>query len=157
MVTTHDTTVAMLQATYNRWHNSLDSIRDVPGIVWSISLQPLPAVMYQGRKNAMGLSESETNKSLMIDLLSASWDNVEDDEKVEEAARALSVAIDDDARRLDAYHPFVYPNYAAKWQDPIASYGAEAVEKLRRVSREVDPEDVFRKIVPSGFKIPRSL
>ncbi|KAJ5288198.1 oxidoreductase FAD-binding protein [Penicillium angulare] len=152
VVTTHDTTVAMLQATYNRWHNSLGSIRDIPGIVWSISLQPLPAAIYQGRKNAMGLAE--TNKSLIITLLSASWDNTQDDEKVEEAARALSVGIDDDARQLDAYHPYVYPNYAAEWQDPIASYGAEAVEKLRRVSREVDPEGVFRKIVPRGFKIP---
>lgn len=155
MVTTHDTTVAMLQATYQRWNTSLDSIRDIPGIVWSVSLEPLPAAMYKRAKNAMGLAN--TNKSLMITLLSTSWDNTEDDEKVKAVAKELFLGIEDDARRLNAYHPYVYLNYAASWQDPIASYGAEAVEILQRVSQEVDPEGVFRKIVPHGFKVPASV
>lgn len=100
----------------------------------------------------MGLAK--TNKSLMIALLSTSWDTPEDDDKVKEAARALFVGIEEDAHRLGAYHPYVNLNCAAEWQDPIASYGPEALERLQRVSREVDPDGVFRKMMPRGFKIP---
>ncbi|KAJ5609823.1 hypothetical protein N7528_009089 [Penicillium herquei] len=154
LVTTHDTSEIMLNAVYQRWNTSLDSIRDVPEIVWAVSLEPLPAALYKkATKNSMGLEEA--NKSLMITLLSATWDDPADDVKVEMAAKGLFAAIEEDAHRLEAYHPFVYLNYAAPWQDPIASYGTESVERMRRVSREVDPQGAFFRMMPGGFKIPQ--
>lgn len=145
----------MLNAVYQRWNTSLDSIRDIPGIVWAISLEPLPAALYKRAKNSMGLEDA--NKSLMITLLSATWDNPEDDATAEATAKALFVDIEEDAHRLGAYHPYVYLNYAAAplWQDPIASYGSESIERMRRVSREVDPQGAFNKMMPGGFKIPQ--
>ncbi|KAJ5691716.1 oxidoreductase FAD-binding protein [Penicillium malachiteum] len=139
LVTTHDTSEIMLNPVYQRWNTSLDSIRDVPEI--------------KATKNSMGLEE--TNKSLMITLLSATWDDPEDDVKIETAAKGLFAAIEEDAHQLGAYHPFVYLNYAAPWQDPIASYGTENVERIRRVSREVDLQGAFFRMMPGGFKIPR--
>ncbi|PLB46016.1 oxidoreductase, FAD-binding protein [Aspergillus steynii IBT 23096] len=154
IVTTHDSTVPMLNATYLRWNASLTAVQDVSGIVWSISLEPLPAAIYARAptRNAMGLSDSEG--SLVVTVLSATWDEAADDARVEEAARMLFAGIEADAHALDAYHPFVYLNYAAQWQDPIASYGRQSVEKLQRISQELDPKGVFRQMVP-GFKIPR--
>ncbi|BCS13741.1 oxidoreductase, FAD-binding [Aspergillus luchuensis IFO 4308] len=157
VVTTHDATVPMLKATYDRWNTSVAAVQDVPGIVWSISLEPLPAAIY-GRAptghNMMGLP-SDTEKALVVTLLSATWDNVTDDARVEEAAKTLFAGIEADAHHLNAYHPFVYLNYAAQWQDPIASYGPESVSRLQRISREVDPTGVFQRMVPGGFKIPQ--
>lgn len=149
----------MLNATYLRWNTSLTSVQEVPGIVWSISLEPLPPAIYARAPpghNAMGLSSSERHeRSLVVTLLSATWDNAADDTRVEEAAKALFSGIEADARALNAHHPFIYLNYAAKWQDPIASYGCENVERLQRISREVDPAGVFQNMVPGGFKIPQ--
>ncbi|KAL2820550.1 hypothetical protein BDW59DRAFT_150682 [Aspergillus cavernicola] len=154
VVTTHGSTVSMLNATYLRWNSSLASIEAVPGIVWSISLEPLPPSIYARapRKNSLGLGDG--TEPLVVTLLSASWDDEADDARVEDAARGLFQGIEQDARRLDSYEPFVYLNYAAEWQDPVASYGRESVEKLQRVSRDVDPKAVFRTNMPGGFKIP---
>ncbi|GKZ25094.1 hypothetical protein AbraIFM66951_001592 [Aspergillus brasiliensis] len=158
VVTTHDATVPMLNATYLRWNSSLKAVQDVPGIVWSISLEPLPPAIYARAPpghNIMGLSSEHPERSLVVTLLSATWDDAADDARVEEAAKALFSDIEADAHALDAYHHFVYLNYAAQWQDPIASYGSESIEQLRRISREVDPKGVFQKMVPGGFKIPQ--
>jgi FAD/FMN-containing dehydrogenase len=100
----------------------------------------------------MGLSQA--SGSLVVTLLSATWDDEADDAKVEQAARALFAGIDDDARKLDAYEPYIYLNYAAEWQDPIATYGKKSIEKLQRVSQVVDPKGVFKNKMPGGFKVP---
>ncbi|EHA19834.1 hypothetical protein ASPNIDRAFT_123216, partial [Aspergillus niger ATCC 1015] len=67
---------------------------------------------------------STMRRSLVVTLLSATWDDAADDARVEEAAK-----------------------------DSIASYGPESIERLRRISREVDPTGVFQNMVPGGFKI----
>ncbi|KAI9035060.1 FAD-binding oxidoreductase [Aspergillus affinis] len=154
VVTTHNPTVPMLNATYIRWNASLAAVQEVPGIVWSISLEPLPPAIYARApdSNAMGLSNYEG--SLVVTVLSATWDDTADDTLVEEAARTLFAGIEADAHALEAYHPFVYLNYAAQWQNPIASYGPKSVEMLRRVSRELDPTGVFRQMMPGGFNLP---
>jgi FAD/FMN-containing dehydrogenase len=145
----------MLAATYNNWNASLASIETIPGIVWALALDPLPPSFYarHASTNSMGLPVTPDGESLVIAQLTSSWDNEADDETVERAARALIERIERDAKELNAYEPFLYLNYAAAWQDPIASYGEESVERLRRVSREVDPKGVFRDGV-KGFKIP---
>lgn len=132
------------------------AIEDVPGIVWSISLEPLPPAIYArgSTKNSMGLSQA--SGALVVTLLSATWEDEADDGKVEQAARALFAGIEEDACKLDAHKPYVYLNYAAEWQDPIASYGKKSVEKLQQVSQAVDPKGIFKNKMPGGFKIPTS-
>ncbi|KAL4974751.1 hypothetical protein BDW66DRAFT_81006 [Aspergillus desertorum] len=154
VVITHGSSANMLNATYLRWKSSLPAIEDVRGIVWSISLEPLPPAIYARAptKNALGLSE--TTGPQVVTLLSVSWEDEADDERVQDTARALFESIKDDARRLNSYEPFLYLNYAADWQDPIASYGEKSIEMLKRVSRNVDPEGVLRGCLPGGFKIP---
>ncbi|KAG8527849.1 uncharacterized protein KY384_006765 [Bacidia gigantensis] len=53
------------------------------------------------------------------------------------------------------YEPFVYSNYALPSQDAVASYGTENQAFLRAVAREYDPQEVFQKLVPGGFKLYR--
>lgn len=49
-----------------------------------------------------------------------------------------------------------YLNYAWTEQDPIASYGAENVDLLRRVQSQYDPNRIWEKLVKGGFKIPKA-
>ncbi|KNG86329.1 oxidoreductase FAD-binding protein [Aspergillus nomiae NRRL 13137] len=155
VVTTHGSTLPMLEAVYQRWDASLADVDAIPGMVWAISLEPLPQAIYarNASKNALGLDD--VSGPLVVTLLSATWDNESDDEKVEKAARELFDNIDNDARKLGLYEPFVYLNYAAQWQDPISSYKSKNVELLKRVSEEVDPRRMFQTIVPGGFKLPK--
>ena len=48
---------------------------------------------------------------------------------------------------------WTYLNYADKSQDPLTSYGVENVRKIRDVAARYDPEQVFQKLCPGGFKI----
>lgn len=46
-----------------------------------------------------------------------------------------------------------YLNYADETQDPLGSYGADNVKRLREVSQKYDPEQVFQKLCRGGFKL----
>ncbi|KAI5919382.1 FAD-binding domain-containing protein [Camillea tinctor] len=48
----------------------------------------------------------------------------------------------------------LYMNYADKTQDVLGSYGAENVERIKQVAAKYDPEQVFQKLCPGGWKIP---
>ena len=58
---------------------------------------------------------------------------------------------------LDAVTPWRYMNYSDVNQDPLSSYGNEAVLILRDVARKYDPEGVFQDRVKGGFKLSRAL
>lgn len=91
----------------------------------------------------------------MIALLLASYSDAADDCTVEETARGLMALIEQDMRDLNAWDPFVYLNYAAQWQDPLASYGQANLQRLQAIAREVDADGVFTHQVPGGFKLFR--
>lgn len=46
-----------------------------------------------------------------------------------------------------------YLGYADGTQDPLSTYGPENIQLLRDVAAKYDPEQVFQKRVPGGFKI----
>lgn len=48
---------------------------------------------------------------------------------------------------------WVYLNYADGSQDPLRSYGAENVRKMKFAAAKYDPDEVFQKLCVGGFKI----
>lgn len=78
------------------------------------------------------------------------------------AAKAFAAAkqLDDN---VDAYATALGPglnwgwrflNYAYGYQDPIASYGQAARDRIRAASDTYDPDKVFQKLRRTGHKIP---
>lgn len=47
------------------------------------------------------------------------------------------------AEELDAFHPFIYINYANKGQDVFGGYGQNNRDRLVEISKAVDPKGVF--------------
>lgn len=152
--TTFIPTEAMLRAAFDAWNSSLSGVRDISGLTWTLSLEPLPPNIYQrgAAGNSMGLADRTGTR--VVCLLSQAWSNQADNKRVYTASAALVAAIEEAAHTLDAYDPYIYLDYAAKWQDPIASYGKASVQQLRRVRDRVDPRGVFTHLVPGGFKLP---
>lgn len=66
----------------------------------------------------------------------------------------MRAQIKKEAQALGAYDPFIYLNYAGPDQDPIATYGAESVQRLRAARSRVDPGGMFTEQVPGGHKVP---
>ncbi|KAI8220539.1 (S)-mandelate dehydrogenase [Colletotrichum sp. SAR 10_77] len=48
-----------------------------------------------------------------------------------------------------------YLGYADGTQDPLSTYGPENIKLLKEVAAKYDPEQVFQKRVPGGFKISK--
>ncbi|KAF2730928.1 putative oxidoreductase [Polyplosphaeria fusca] len=154
---TIEPTVEALKATVDAWNNSVSFVQDVPGIVWSLSLDPLPPAMYarHAKTNALGLT-GRNAKALVIMMISATWSSSDDDGVVESSIKALVKKVTEATRRLGALDRYQYINYAAQWQGSINSYGRNNVNKLRKIRSKYDPAAVFTDWVPGGFKIPES-
>lgn len=157
MTVTHGAALPMLEALYDAFNASVDAITGVAGIVWTLSLEPLPPAIYErhAHDNALGL-DGRGGKGLIVSLLTAMWTDAGDDETIEAAAEGLFEGIKGAAEDLGEYDPWLYLNYAnsAAWQgSPVASYGQASAARLRQVSAKVDPEGVFQKKVPGGFKL----
>jgi hypothetical protein len=65
-------------------------------------------------------------------------------------------AIKSDAVKLGVQNDWVYMNYAAMFQDVIASYGLASKSKLKTVAKRYDPTQVFQKLQPGYFKLDRA-
>lgn len=62
-------------------------------------------------------------------------------------------AIDKDSENHGQKVPFDYLEYAAKFQDPIGSYGPENNKSLQEVSKKYDPAQIFQKNAPGSWKL----
>lgn len=89
----------------------------------------------------------------IVMLISALWPNSTFNDVVEKTGRKMIEDIECIARDMGLLHKFQYINYADPSQEPIAGYGRENVEFLRQVSRRYDPDGVWQRQVPGGFKL----
>lgn len=99
----------------------------------------------------MGLDNR--NESLVLCLLAPFWPNEADSPAMIAGTKSLIASIEKEAKAEGLYHDYKYLNYAASFQNPIASYGPKAVTKLKAVSRKYDPHGLFQTGVPGGFKV----
>lgn len=53
----------------------------------------------------------------------------------------------------DGLIDFVYLNYADPSQAPLASYGEDNIKFMKEVAAEYDPQQVFQKLCPGGYKL----
>lgn len=53
----------------------------------------------------------------------------------------------------DGLSDFVYLNYADPSQSPLASYGKDNIKFMKEVAVEYDPQGVFQKLCPGGYKL----
>ncbi|KAK6443510.1 hypothetical protein LTR95_000337 [Oleoguttula sp. CCFEE 5521] len=152
---TYGNSAKQMLAIYQAGNSTVQSIRNVPGLQWSLSYQPEPTIITSKAAtdggNSLGLDVSDGN--LVNVLLTATWNNTADDARVNAAAKALFSQAGASAKKLGVTNPYLYLNYAAPWQDPIAGYGAANVAALKAASAKYDPSGVFQKQVPGGFKL----
>lgn len=145
----------MLHAAFSAWNASTQAISAVPGVVWSLSLEPIITAITKQSVAAGGnvLGLTPPPQGLILSLLSATWENAADDSTMNNAANSLLQNIISASRRTGTFHPYVEHNHAAENQDPITSYGPANKAFLQAVSRKYDPKGVFQTRVPGGFKV----
>lgn len=104
--------------------------------------------------NALGLEEVSQGDDGAIFLASLSISGAEDAARALAAARQLVADVDAYADSLGLNWGWRFLNYAYGFQDPIASYGRSAQDKIRAASDRFDPMKVFQRLRRTGHKIP---
>lgn len=146
-----------LHALYDAFSSSTASIAHVPGISWSLTLEPIPqafllASVSQGY-NVLGLPTKPCGNALVLCDSSFTWSNDNDTATVRNARTKLLNDIIESAKQLGTYNHWVDVNHADFTQDPISSFRPASRAFLQGVSRNYDPTQVFQNQVPGGFKV----
>ncbi|GIC85570.1 FAD-binding oxidoreductase [Aspergillus udagawae] len=152
---TFENDLDLLKQVFEIWNGSTTDVAAIPSIQWTISLEPIvPAIAYQSATrggNVLGLDVPR--QGLVLALLSATFNHSQEYPTVSAAAERLSNNIVRAAKAAGAYNPYIDLNHAASWQDPIASYGNGIQAFLRRTAGKYDPQGVFQRLCPGGFKV----
>ncbi|KAL1867476.1 hypothetical protein Daus18300_006320 [Diaporthe australafricana] len=151
--TTVKADAATLVAAADAYVAALEPLKECEGITCSFTLQPYPVSLLEKSAGGNVLGLDPAGGPLVSILALTWWKNKEDDDKIVGTFRRVIEGIDQDAAARGTAVPFKYMNYAWGFQDPIASYGQENKVFLQKVSQTHDPEGLFQKGVPGGFKL----
>lgn len=138
----------------NIFEEETNPILDLAGFLPSLIFQIIPVsqlkAMTRNGGNALGIGGGED--PLLLVSLSPIWTLGSDDSAVLTRTSNIISRIKALARERGLDHPFIYINYASQYQDPLASYGAENIDRLIEVSRKYDPDGVFQRLSTGYFK-----
>ncbi|KAI2486872.1 FAD binding domain containing protein [Pyrenophora tritici-repentis] len=144
-----------LEAVHAAYRDAIVKIKKfrIKGMSWTLVLQPLlPSWTHKGDSNPLGLDESNEEPMVIVSF-TVNWALSKDDDIVQTITRQAIEQIDTFSLQTGTHHCYRYLNYCSAWQKPFEGYGAENLEFLRRVSREVDPEGMFQRGCNGGFKL----
>ena len=138
---------------------------EVIGLTFSLTFQPLSRALYTKNGNYTSTNESPPifgldptrDGDLTNVLLTLMWTHASDDARVRRTVKDFFDRADAEAKTFGVWHPFLYLNYAADWQDPIRGYGEAVRGKMVEVANTYDQQAVFQKQCIGGFKLERKL
>jgi len=87
-------------------------------------------------------------------LIAVTVDTEQNQDKIDPLTRAFKVDVDAYAEEMGIGYPWVYLNYARGGQDPLAYYGSENIDVIRKAAKKYDPDGIFQYLRRSGFNIP---
>ncbi|KAH6695179.1 hypothetical protein F5X68DRAFT_186679 [Plectosphaerella plurivora] len=132
-----------------------DQLARVNGLQFIVSLQPfgqfITSKAVETGGNLLGLDADDGDRVLVG--LTIDWHDKADDDVVNAGIQQLIQRADAEAENLGASDDYLFLNYASPWQDPYGGVGAEDLEAYREASRKYDPEQLFQRAVPGGFKL----
>ena len=134
-------------------------VKNIPGIRPAMVMQPTFANQQRTKKggNALNIAaaaDSDANAMNHV-LFPWAWDDAKDDAFLNSILKSAVEQGEAWAKELGVYHPFIYANYAAPWQDIWRGYGEENIKDLKKLQRRYDPEELFTKggLCGGGFKL----
>lgn len=143
-----------LVAAADIYSKAIEPLKPLDGITLCLTLQAYPRSLLRKTAelggNVLGL---DSNEPLVTILLLTYWKKKEDDEQILGVLKGDLETIEKDAEARGQRVPYTYLNYASNFQDPFTSYGKENKKFLQEVGRKYDPEGLFCKNVPGGFKL----
>jgi hypothetical protein len=129
-----------------------------PDFITQAMFQSIPTVFskhsVERGGNVMGLDKEDRNAIML--LFDIAVKTAEEEAIARPLLRSYGEKMQEFAASRNSLVDWQFMNYADAYQDPLASYGAENVEKIRAAARKFDPRGIFQTKAPGGFKISRA-
>jgi hypothetical protein len=139
----------------NTFYKLLPDVQNLAGAFPTISIQAITSGQLAGMQknggNALGLNPAKGPFFVMN--MSSRWANATDDAAILKFFSTIIKIVKAEAQSKDLDNEYIYMNYASQFEDPISSYGAANVDRLRSISKKYDPQQVFQKLHPGHFKL----
>lgn len=110
--------------------------------------------MAKNGSNPLGLKPEDGPLTLVVTNLF--WTNPDDGDALFDITSDMLKKTKAEAAARGLANNFTYMNYAAQFQDVIASYGAENKARLQQIAKKYDPQGVFQTLSPGYFKLDRA-
>lgn len=145
----------LLNFVLNVFFEEVEKVADVKDLLSPLSFQvitvPQMQKMQQNGGNALGLDP--TQGPLLLINPAPAWTDVADDDRVNNFINTMFERTAAEAEKRGLASRYIYMNYASKYQDVIASYGAGSKSRLQSIAKKYDPKEVFQKLQPGYFKL----
>ncbi|KAI9691062.1 MAG: hypothetical protein M1822_008682 [Bathelium mastoideum] len=158
VATTYYLSETLLSRTYDLWLASQESVKNLTGVVWSITLQTIfPATVAKSAflQNAIPAYTAEQG-SIIVVQLTGTWKDARDSPAAEKAALKLISDIEDVVKNEKMQTGYLYLNYAYHGQDVFGDDSIDNGERkkwLQGVSKKYDGDGLFQRCVVGGFKL----
>jgi hypothetical protein len=145
----------LISRIYDIFLAEIGLIRSLKGGSIGLNFQPiaLEIVRHFGKNGGNPLGLHEEDEPLMIIGHTLQWKNVEDDALMHRVAHTILNRGVEEAKKMGLHHPYIYHNYAGAGQDVFAGYGVRNRQRLMEIQGRYDPEGVFTRLQPGGFKV----
>jgi uncharacterized protein YqjF (DUF2071 family) len=128
-----------------------------PDFITQCMFQSIPTVFskhsVERGGNVMGLDKLDRNTIML--LFDIAVKTADEEATARPLLRSYGEKMQEFAASKNGLVDWQFMNYADAYQDPLASYGPDNVEKIRAAARKFDPQGVFQTKAPGGFKISR--
>ncbi|KFA54288.1 hypothetical protein S40293_04840 [Stachybotrys chartarum IBT 40293] len=144
-----------IKGVYNLTIEVMNTVSHIPNLTWDFQFEPMSRHVIEASNakggNVMGLDSA--TEDLLVLFLMPLWEDAQYDSEVHAAAELWYNSIKEYTISRGKDHTWEFANYAAWFQDPMASYGPENLQFLQDVSRKYDPSGLFQKAVRGGYKL----
>lgn len=84
------------------------------------------------------------------------WKDAKDDDLVRSVSIDTTLYWEQLGKERNLWLPYLFMNDAARDQNPLASYGATNLARLREIAAEYDRDQLFQKQQSGGFLLSRA-
>lgn len=144
-----------MESFYEKWQSTLSRVKDAEGFIFSFGFHPITKALLEASQKAGGnaMNIPPSDGPLFVVLINPAWKQAEDDARIFAEVEGLVAKLRSLARDKGLLHRYIFTNYGYVKDDVVAGYGEESASKLRAASKKYDPEGIFQKAVPGGFKL----
>lgn len=147
---------ALTQEIYSFWRQKAIAARNSFGVNQTFVVQPVGEGFRQAGTARGGnpLNIPPGRQQWWTTLVD--WTNPEFDAQARQVAIETTARWNQRAKERGVDLPFLYLNDASRDQNPLASYGAENLAKLKEIAVKYDPEKVFQESQNDGFLLSKA-